>query len=231
MNITNLDADVHFLCGSTSATYPVADIRRNMNIAYQDVARQIWESDGTWSFDDANNTDLPVAYRTMADASGTYLIPTTAQRVEQVEIKDGNANWVKLKPISNQDLVISPEEYLTGGGTPLYYMLQGTQIRLFPAPATGDVTMSSGMAVRLARNVTEIAVTATTTTPGFATPFHRILSLAVSIDFVRDPGDRQLLAVQKDNLERAMATFYSKRGEEYKTRIKPAGKSRWKQYR
>ena len=230
MNIQTLDQDVHFLCGSTSASYPVADIRRNMNVAYQDIARLIWESDGTWSFDDANNTDLPVAYRTIANASATYLIPTTALRVEGVEIKDGNANWVKLNPLSYHDFTISPEEYLTGGGTPIYYMLEGTQITLFPAPATGDVTMSSGMAVRLSRAVTEFATTATTSTPGFATAFHRILSLAAAIDFVQDNNQRQFLAVQKDRLEKGMAKFYSKRGAEYKTQIKPAGKKRWGQY-
>lgn len=45
MNVTQLKSDIDFLCGSTSGTYPDADKIRNMNIAYQDVARVIWESD------------------------------------------------------------------------------------------------------------------------------------------------------------------------------------------
>lgn len=230
MNVTNLKSDIDFLCGSTSATYPDADKIRNINISYHDIATLIWESDGTWAYDDSNNTDAPVAYRTVANASASYTIPTTALRVEQVEIKDGNGDWQKLRPISLHDITISPEEYLTGTGTPIEYMLNGNEIRLFPAPGTGSVTMSSGMAVRLSRGVTEIATTASTYTPGFATPYHRILSLAAAIDFTHDPSQRQLLVVQKDRLEKGLTRFYSKRGSEFKTTIKPAGKKRWRNY-
>lgn len=231
MNWSNLRADVDFLCGSTSATYTDANKMRNMTVAYHDVARQIWESDGAWRFDDANNTDSPIAYRTVANASATYLIPTTALRVEQVEIKDGNANWQKLRPITDHDITISPEEFLGGGtGTPLYYQLVGTQITLFPAPGTGYVTMASGMAVRLNRNVSEPAVTATTTEPGFAGAFHRILSYAAALDFVQDPRQREYLIMQKTRLEKGLSRFYQGRWVEQPSRIKPAMKKRWRLY-
>lgn len=230
MNLANLKSDVNFLCGATSGTYPDADKVRNMNIAYHDVARLIWESDGAWSYDDGNNTDYPLAYRTLANASGTYLIPTSALRIESVEIKDANGDWQKLKPLDYSDLTVSPSEYLTGSGTPLYYHLEGTQIELKPTPGTGYVTMASGMAVRLNRDVTELATTATTTVPGFPSAFHRILSLAASIDFLQDNTQRQFLAAQKARLEQGLIRFYSKRGEEFKSRILPATKKRWKQY-
>jgi len=45
MTISEIKSDIDFLCGSTSATYLDADKIRNVNIAYQDVARVIWESD------------------------------------------------------------------------------------------------------------------------------------------------------------------------------------------
>ena len=230
MTINDIKNDIDFLCGSTSGTYLVADKIRNVNIAYNDVARVVWESDGDWHYDDSNNTDLPRAYRTVANASATYLIPTTAIKVEGVEIKDADGNWRKLKPISYHDLSISPEEFLAGGGTPIYYHLEGTQITLYPAPGTGYTTMSSGMMVRLERNVTEFPVTATTTTPGFVAPFHRILSLAAAIDFEQDPKHREFLMFQKQRLEKGLALFYAKRGAEYKTRMKPAFKKRWKSY-
>ena len=230
MNVTNIKSDIDFLCGSTSGTYPDADKIRNVNIAYQDVARIIWESDGDWSFDDKNNTDAPRAYRTMSSLSASYLIPTTALRVEGIEVEDANSYWHKLKPISYADFTSSPEEYLTGGGLPMFYRLEGNEINLYPAPKTGDVTMSSGMMVRLSRLVTELAVTATTTTPGFADPFHRILSLAAAIDFEQNAEHRKFLAQQKDRIEKGLTRFYSKRGAEYKTKIKPASKKRWKSY-
>lgn len=230
MNVTNLKSDIDFLCGSTSASYPDADKIRNINIAYNDVARLIWESDGTWAYDDANNTDTPIAYRTVANASASYQIPTSVVRVKQFEIKDNDGNWFKLKPITYDDLSISPEEYMTSAGLPLYYLLDGTQVRLFPAPGTGYVTMTSGLAVRLDRNVTEFATTASTETPGFPTSFHRILSYAAAVDFIQDDQQKKFLLQQKARLENGLVRFYGQRSNELRTQIKPHSKRRWRQY-
>lgn len=228
MNITQLDQDVDFLCGSTSATYTPTDKRRNMNIHYQDTARLIWESSG--GFDDTNNTDGPVAYRTLGNLSASYTIPTTALRIKGIEVRDSTGTLQKLRPIKLGDLTVSPDNYLTGSGMPTEYMVEGNEIRLFPAPATDSVTMASGMAVRLSRAVTELPVSATTETPGFATPFHRILSLATAVDFTQDKDQAARLEGQKTKLQQGLTRFYSKHIEEYKSILKPSGKNRWRQY-
>ncbi len=230
MNVTNLKADIDFLCGSTSGTYPDADKVRNMNVAYQDVARVIWASDGDWRYDDSNNTDAPIAYKTISNASASYLIPTTALKIEGVEIKDNGGTWTKLDPIGYHDMDQSPEEFLSSAGLPLYYSLDGNEVRLYPPPGTDSVTMASGLAVRLARSVTELVVTASTATPGFAVPFHRILSLAAAIDFEQDAKQREFLAIQKARLEKGLSLFYAKRAAEFKTRVKPASKRRWRAF-
>jgi hypothetical protein len=228
MNISQLDLDTDFLCGSTSATYTTTNKRRNHNIAYQNVACLIWESDG--SFDDANNTDTLVATRTLANASASYTIPTTALRIKSIEVKDSGGVFQRLRSIRQQDLTVSPDNYLTGTGQPIEYTLEGTQIRLFPAPGTGSVTMSSGMAIRLSRSVTEIPSSATTLEPGFATPYHRILSYAAAIDFTQDENQRKFLVAQKARLEAGLIRFYSKRYVEYKSSLRPSGKKMWRQY-
>lgn len=230
MNWSQLRSDVDFLCGSTSGTYPDADKMRNMTSEYQRVATLIWESDPTYSWDDRNNTDSPKAYRTVANLSASYLIPTTALRVRGVEIKDANGDWTKLSPLTYQELVTSPEEHLSGGGLPIQYMVEGNEIRLLPAPQTGFVTMSSGMAVVLSRAVTEPAVTATTTEPGFATAYHRVLSYAAAMDFTQDKQDRDFLLGQKIRLEHSLTKFYSKWAPQYKPKIKPSTKRAWRQY-
>lgn len=203
---------------------------RNVNIAYHDVARIIWESDGVWNYDDSNNSTGPVAYRTLGNASASYVIPTTALRIEAVEVKDNSGDWHKMTPLSLADFTISPEEYLSSPGMPAHYMLEGNEIRLIPPPGTSSVTMSSGMAVRLSRAVTELATTATTTEPGFAVPFHRILSFSAALDFVQDEQHRKFLAGQKARLENGLIRFYSKRASEYRTQVRPAGKKRWRNY-
>lgn len=230
MNVTTLDADTDFLAGSTSANYSPTNKRRNQNIALQEVAVTIWESDSTWSYDDSNNTNAPIAYRTIANASASYLIPTTAIRIESIEIKDAAGIWHKMEQIAYEDIFGSPENFLAGAGMPIKAALKGNEIRLFPPPGTGYTTMSSGMAVRLSRSATEMAVTATTSEPGFVSAFHRILSLSAAIDFVNDADVKKQLIFQKDRLMKGLTRFYARRNDNVQASIKPAGKKRWRTY-
>lgn len=224
MNIGQIKADINFLCGATSGTYSDTDKVRNINIAYHDVARLIWDSVDGWNYDDSNATTLPIAKTTLVHNQQDYSLPTTAQRVHRVEVKDSVGNWVKLLPIDAPDIDGALPEYLGGqAGLPLRYDLIGRSIMLYPIPHSGYVTTASGMAIYVDRDVTEIATTATTTVPGFATPFHRILSLAASIDFVQDDKQKESLMVQKQRLEQGLSRFYSRRSVEAPTRIKPHG--------
>lgn len=231
MNLGQIKADVHFLCGSASGTYSDTNIVRNVNIEYQNVANLIWQSCGDWQYDDSNATTLPVSRTTMVHNQQDYTLPSTAQRVHRVEIKDSGGNWIKLQPLDIHGNPQAMPEILGGtAGTPLYYDLVGRSVLLYPIPHSGYTTLASGLAVYIDRDVTEFATTATTTVPGFATPFHRILSYAASIDFIQDDTQRQRLVEQKARLEEQMKRFYSKRAVEMKTRIKPSGKKFWRQY-
>lgn len=231
MTISELDSDIDFLCGSTSATYSPTNKRRNMNIAYHDVARIIWESDGGWRYDDSNATTLPEATTTLVHNQRDYTLPTTAFGIHRVEVQDSAGNWLKVEPLDMNEVHTGMAEVAGGSpGMPLYYELVGASVMLYPTPHSASVTTTNGLKIFTNRSVTEIAVTASTTSPGFATPFHRILSYAASIDFTQDEKQRQFLAVQKDRLEQAMTKFYSKRGTELKTTVKPAGRRTWRKY-
>jgi len=226
---SSLCDDVDFLCKSTSASYPILDKLRNVNQAYHDTARLIWQSSDDWNWDDTNQAGLPVAYRTLANASATYLLPTTAFSIEGVEVKDGNSNWLKLAFKDFHDIGISPEEYLSGEGVPEYYDLDGSYVRLFPPPASGSVTVASGLCLRLSRDVTEFT-SASTASPGFPAPFHRILSVATALDFEQDPKQRELLIFMKNRLEKGLSKFFAHRATESPNKIYPQGKRQWRQY-
>jgi len=228
-NKSSIFDDIDSLCGSTSATYPTLSKARNVLQAYQRVATLIWESDGTWGYDDSNATDAPKATRTMGQASATYQIPTTAMRVEGVEIKDAGSKWKKLSPLNYHELGQSPEEFLKTSSEPLYYELTGNEVRLYPPPHSAYATLTSGLCLRISREVSAFT-SASTASPGFPSAFHRILSYAAALDFERDESQRKHFLQMKDRLERGLAIFYSKRGAQYKTRIKPIGKRHWRQY-
>lgn len=231
MTITDIKNDVYFLAGTTSAAYPNADLIRNVNQHYQDVARVIWENADGWQYDDSNNTTLPVAIADLIHNQQDYSLPSTCQRLERVEIKDSSGNYQKLLQLDIYDITnIAMSEYHETPGMPLRYDLIGRSLMFYPTPSSAYATMTSGLKVWFDRDVTEFATTASSETPGFATPFHRILSYATALDFVQDEKQRQFLILQRSRLEQGLVRFYSKRNVERRSAIRPAGKRTWRQY-
>lgn len=229
MNALQLRQDVDFLCGSTSASYPDADKMRNINIAYNDVARIIWESSSVL-WEDSSKTGQPVSYVTLGHTSAHYMIPTSAMKIVGIEVRNSAGDWEKLRATTYEELGISPEEYLSDPGMPYKYMIEGNDIRLFPSPSSASCALTTAMAIRLNSTVTDLPATATTASPGFASPFHRILSYAAVLDFTQDEAQRKNVLFQKERLERGLRNFYAKRVVELPATIKPASKRNWRKY-
>ncbi len=221
--------DIDFLAESTSASYPILGKLRNVNNAYDDYSRLIWSVADDWDFQDQNQSGYPRVLRTMGHLSANYLIPTNAFDIKQVEVKDSANNWIKLTHKDYHELTISPEEYLETGGTPMYYGLDGNELRLYPPPHSGYATLTNGLLVRLASAATPFT-SAATTSPGFVRPFHRLLSYSGAIDFVNDESKRRILLLARDRLEKGLITFYSHRLKESPAKLFPKSKRRWRQY-
>ena len=230
VNKQGLVDDVNFLCGTNTTTYPLADMVRNVNQHYHDVTRLIWESSDSWQYDDSNKTDLPRILTTLVNGQQDYSVPSTAQRIHRIEVKDAAGNWVRLTQLDYKDVGVALPEYMETNGLPVQYDLNGNSIYLYPSPATSYVTMASGMAVYVDRDVTLFTTASTTATPGFASQFHRILSLGAALDFEKDPGQRNLFLAEKQNLTDGLKKFYGSRSVERRSEIRPAGKKHQKQY-
>jgi len=229
-NSQGLCEDVDFLCGTTTASYPLVAKVRNINQAYYDVNRLIWDSCDTWQYDDSNNTDIPKVLTTLTGGTHQYAVPSTAQKIRRIEIKDINGLTTKLRPIDYKDIGISLPEYMSADGLPIYYDLIGNYINLYPGPAATHVTTSSGMAVYVDRNVTLFTSGSTTAAPGFAPQFHRLLSLQAALDFEKDPQQRQLFLAEKGQLTEGLKRFYSSRSVETRTSIRPSNKRQHRTY-
>jgi len=232
-NKAGLIEDIDFLCGTTSASYPLVQKVRNVNNAYHDVTRLIWEAQDGWQYDDANRTDLPKITTTLTDGTGDYRVPalsTVIRHVKGIDIQDGNGNWQKLQAFDYNDTTIAWDELDKTNGMPRYYDLEGGFIRLKPAPDDAFVTTSSGMIIWISRDAVEFTTASTTSIPGFATQFHKILSLSAAIDFTRDVSEQRLFLQMKDRLEKGLQEFYSSRNVERRVNLKPFGKKRWRQY-
>jgi hypothetical protein len=218
------------LAGSTSGVYTDVNLVRNLNIAYHDVSRLIWDSSDGWQYDDTNSTELPIATTSLVHSQQDYTLPSTSQRLERVEVQTADGEYVKLEQFDIHDTNQALSEFISGEGRPMYYDVIGRSVMLYPTPHSAHVTLSAGLKIVVSRNVTEFAVTATTTEPGFATPFHRILSYAAAIDYVKDEREVERLSKQKQRLEEGLQRFYSRRNVERRSAIRPQSKRYWRQY-
>jgi len=197
----------------------------DINIYYRRVNSWIWEVTGTWEYDDSNKTDLPIATTTIVNNQQDYEIPSTAQRVDRVEVLDSDGNYQLIKPIDKSmidDQAMS--EFMETAGMPVYYDLIGRSILLYPKPSTSYVTAAAGLKLYFTRDIEEFATTDTTASPGFAENFHRILSAGAAYDYsitYEMNTKANFLKGQLNELRQELKNFYATRHRDQKIRINP----------
>ena len=211
--------DIDFILNlDTATTYSTANKTRCINAWYERAVSLILQADQRWEFDDNNATDLPIATTSLvADQQDYAITGATFLKVLRVEIKNESGNWIQLKQMSMQDKKgTAMTEYRKTAGTPDEYDLLGQSIFLYPKP---DYSASASLKVYYQRNVSLFAATDTTKVPGFAAPFHRLLSFGAAYDYCianaltsRIP----LLQTEIQKLENGLMEFYANRDRDKK---------------
>ena len=220
--------DIDFLLfgeSTGSSAYATADKTRNVNRHLDDVVALILQSDGRWQWDDTNNTNLPIGTTTLVDSQQDYSITgATFLDVLRVEVLDSSGNYNLLTPIDQSEVTDQAlSEFQKTAGMPRYYDKVGDSIFLYPKPSTSLVTASAGLKVYFQRGASYFAATDTTKVPGFAAPFHRILSVGAALDYAyaNDMANKiRVLEPQLLKLQTALATFYSQRSRDENVRMK-----------
>ena len=230
VNGNGLVQDIDFLSQTNNDTYPLLDKVRNINNAYYNVNRLIWEVADGWQYDDTNKTDLPIATTTLTHNQKNYTIPSTAQRIQRIEVKDQHGDWSLLSQIDIHDLDSSINEYLETAGLPQHYDIIGDSVFLYPSPSSAYVAGADDMQIYFDRCITEFTTASTTSSPGFAAPFHRILSLSAAIDNEKDSQKLQRMVSEKSDLVAGLKRFYSNRNVERRPSIRPVARKYWRQY-
>lgn len=155
-----------------------------LNQAYSEVVMAIMSVDKTWKFDDFNYTDIPEAPITMVNAQRDYTLPVastgadvaTLLRVNKVWVLDATGNRIELQPMGPED-----DFDRTTTGIPSRYRLDGKSIFLDPRPATGSVTLTSGLIIQFQRVPDAFASSGSDTQqPGFMATYHDLLPLKAS---------------------------------------------------
>jgi hypothetical protein len=192
---------------------------RWINERYLEITGFIISCDGRWQWDDSNQTDLPIATTNLVSAQRDYTVivgsPSTTQdwlEVEKVEVKDSNGDWYFINPIDKNNINQPLDEVYETDGSPVYYDFEGTSIKLYPAT---DYASTGGLKIYFKRAPLLFATDATTKKPGFASIFHKYLSLGASFDYCisNDMKRANNLKVLMAEIKADIKKFYSKRSK------------------
>ena len=241
LNNTNTENSIYhyatYLLGKSvtdSTSLPVEAFCRSANAYYRKAAYFIWRNTAGWEFDDSNYSDLPFGTTTLVNGRDDYTIPTNALSIERVEVLDSEGKYSVIKRIDKSDVTEEAlDEHYSTNGMPREYDLVGNSIILYPTPATGYVTMASGLKVYVSRDIsapTPVSYTAgIAQEPGFQVIFHPYIAYGVAYDYgVSNNYTQEKMALLKITLqeyEAQLSDYYAKRDRDNPVKIKPKTRS------
>lgn len=230
-NGQDLISDITFWTGQDITSYPLADRTRNINNRFAMIWAIIFEAYGGWKFMDDNvsdaSTGLPYAEQTITSGTGLYAIPTGALTIDSLWYRTVSAGTLnKLVPLTHEQFYnMGGDSRFPTSGVPEFYLLQGDIIRLLPTP--NFTLASTGLRVYFEQGMSNFVPTDTTKVPGFASVFHRALSIGAALDFcLAHPEDlsnkinilnsewEKFVGNPQNNSRGSIQKFYSKRFRE-----------------
>jgi hypothetical protein len=218
----SLIEDIDFLVGTDSNSYPLADKLRNINSHYGDVVALILEANDRWEWDDANRTDFPIGTCNLVANQQDYDLTGLSGllKILRVEVADSSGTFSKLQPVDETQIGTAMSQFQSTAGTPQFYRETSNSVELYPKPSYNSV---NGLKIYYQRSMSEFTTTSASSVPGFALPFHRILSLGASYDYAMANGKGnanqlfQRMELQKENLK----NYYANRNKDVRPMLKP----------
>lgn len=221
-NKTGIVEDIDFICGTDSTSYPLLDKTRNANRHAYKAFVDVSSVTKRWLYDDSNLGSLPKVDFSMTEATHEVVLPAHL-KIRAVEIKDVNGNWNKLQEIDLMELnrtISSADETL---GLPTRYALVGNYIYVLCKPTSTSVTLTNGLRLWIEREIDVFLSTDTNQEVGIAEPFHRIVSIGASIDWlmVNDTSkvDKWLARYEQERAE--LRQFYGSRNVDAPKSLSP----------
>lgn len=224
MTISQIISRIYRLTNTNSTSYAAADILDDINIAYNRVVSQIITTDGRWQFDDANNTDFPIATTALVSGQDDYAITSSFLKINDVEIKNSAGTWQKLYPIDQKDISDTGESltYFQGiTGFPQWYDKLGNSVMLYPTP---NYSQAASLKVWFERGPAEFTsgeVSTGTKQPGFNSLYHDLIPLWVGYDYwvINDPTMTARILTKIQLLESQLLLDYGARDKDDRGRI------------
>lgn len=212
--------DITFWTKAGTTRYPLNDRTRNANLALDRVCALILEADGKWKWDDTNHTDQPIGKTDIVANQADYGISGASfLKLSAVQYLQSDGTYETLDPVDEHSLEGKALLEKQTSGTPTKYVKRGDSIWLGPYPTSA---LTNGLRVLFQRDVSYFLTTDTTKEPGFAQPFHRLISLWPSLDFCEANGMHARAATIRARIqamESALVMFYANRGQDERIKI------------
>lgn len=205
--------DITFLLGVDTNNYVIADRTRNVNERYRMVWQMIFESYGGWKWQDDNSNANPYTDVNIVSGTATGALPTGTLTIREAQLLDANSVYHRLTLITEQEYFEMGGDSQWNGitGFPQYLLPYEDTWKLIPAP---NFTLSSALRIYFDADISSFAATDTTKVPGFASPFHRILSIGAALDYALARNMRDKVVYLQNlwnDYEKRIRDFYSKR--------------------
>ena len=217
-NSDDLVSDITFWTGADLTAYPLIDRSRNSNRGLDRVTALILKCDKGWRHDDTVQTsELLDVSSNLVSGTQKYITSVTWLKIAQIRVKDSAGDFITLSQKDRNKM--SDSELTATSGTPSTYFRMGNYIYLNPKPSYAS---TGGLEVQFQRGASYFIPTDTTKTPGFASHFHRLVSLYASLDYCEiNELDKRAAKIQKkiDMLEAELIVHYSERNEDIQPRI------------
>lgn len=217
-----------FLLGleaTDTTSFPIADFTRSFNSWLRKAVFLIWRNSDSWEFDDSNYATMPVATTTLVDGQADYTMPSNALDIERVEVLNSSGDYQLIPQITKEQIKSGMTEMFSANGMPEYYDIIGNSIILYPTPASGSVTLSSGLKLYLTRDIDGADEADTSYEPGINKIFHPLISYGCAFDYaVARNMDTNKITVIKTGIneyQTAIEDYYAKKNRDFKTQIKP----------
>jgi len=205
--------EIDSLCDTDTTSYPVADKTRRVNSALETLVVKVINADGTWQYDDTNQTDLPVGTGTLVAGQTSYSFASEYLDILNVKVLDAGGLWHILTPFDQSDSDEPFENITSQSGLPMYYDKLGDSIRIAPAPTAATTTLASGLKVAFKRTATLFTASDTTKEPGLPSPFHVTLAKMAALPYCKTYKKDRVPQLEKDIQEDTdeLIKFYSRR--------------------
>lgn len=190
----------------------LAQVTNYFNMSIREVEFEILRATAAKGlFDDFNYSNFPIATYDLVALQRDYPMAVAATsadastlwKLNRVGILNPDGvTYTWIRPMRDKE-----EESVASlvSGFPDKYRIMGKSVRLDPVPATGSVTLTSGLKFEFARTSSDFVVGDTTKQPGFIDAFHDIPCYKTAAKFLMPTNPD--LALSYDDVRPGRAGF------------------------